>query len=217
MAELPLFAQMAREPIPGRVKTRLLPQLSPPEAAHLHALMVEHVCAVVCSSAPGISQLWVDGNPDAALFNRCRELGITEVLVQQGADLGQRMAHVCQQALKSHAGVILVGSDSPAIDEAYLASAICALEHADVTIGPALDGGYVLLGMRRFRAELFAGVHWGEDTVLAETLARVEELGWSCQLLEPLPDIDRPADLRFLPDTIRAALHSAAGRGAQPV
>jgi rSAM/selenodomain-associated transferase 1 len=215
MAEPTLFAQMAREPVPGRVKTRLIPRLSPAEAAQLHTLMVEHACEVMCNSAPGVSQLWVDGNPAAPLFERCREFGLSEVLVQQGADLGQRMAYVCQQALGRHAGVVLIGSDAPAIDAAYLASATAALERADVTLGPALDGGYVLLGMRRYSAELFAGIHWGEETVLADTLARVDALGWSCELLQPLPDIDRPADLRLLPDAIRATLPS--GPGAQPV
>ena len=61
-------------------------------------------------------------------------------------------------------------------------------------------------GLRRFRAELFEGIQWGEETVLAQTLARVKNLGWTCQLLQPLPDIDRPADLRLLPDTIKATL-----------
>lgn len=206
MLEPPVFAQMARQPIAGRVKTRLLPYLSPQQAALLHAAMVEHVCTVLCDNAPGVSELWIDGDPQAELFRRCINYGLTEVLVQPDGDLGQRMAHVCRRALAGQAGIILVGSDAPAIDALYLAAARAALEQVDVVIGPALDGGYVLLGMRRFSAGLFEGIHWGEDTVLAETLGILEELGWTYRLLQALPDIDRPEDLRFLPDTIRASV-----------
>ena len=210
MDERVLVAQLAREPVPGQVKTRLQPHLSALEAAQLHELMVEHVCAMLCSSAAGAIQLWVDGDPEAELFRRCRELGLSDVLVQQGGDLGQRMAHICEQGLLLHNAVILVGSDAPSIDNDYLNSAMGSLTEVDVVLGPALDGGYVLLGLRRFAPELFAGIHWGEHTVLVETLAVIDRLGWSYRLLDPLPDIDRPEDLRFLPDTIRAGLAGAA-------
>ncbi len=201
-----LLAQLAREPVPGLVKTRLQPHLSALQAAQLHELMVEHVCTMLCGSAAGTVQLWVDGDPEAALFRRCRTFGISDVLIQQGGDLGQRMAHICKQGLGEHDAVILVGSDAPSIDSDYLSSALDSLSEADVVLGPALDGGYVLLGLRRFAAELFEGIHWGEHTVLAETLAVLDRLGWSYRLQEPVPDIDRPEDLQFLPDAIRAAL-----------
>ena len=210
MDERVLVAQLAREPVPGQVKTRLQPHLSALEAAQLHELMVEHVCAMLCSSAAGAIQLWVDGDPEAELFRRCREFGLSDVRIQQGGDLGQRMAHICEQGLLAHKAVILVGSDAPSIDNDYLNSAMGSLTEVDVVLGPALDGGYVLLGLRRFVPELFAGIHWGEHTVLVETLAVIDRLGWSYHLLDPLPDIDRPEDLRFLPDTIRAGLAGAA-------
>jgi rSAM/selenodomain-associated transferase 1 len=207
MGEAPVFAQMARQPIPGRVKTRLLPYLSPQQAAQLHAAMVEHVCKVLCAHAAGRCQLWVDGDPQAELFRRCYDFGLSEVLVQPAGDLGQRMAHACQRGVSEQGAIVLVGSDSPAIDADYLAAAERALEQVDVVVGPALDGGYVLLGMRRFSAALFEGIAWGTGTVLAETLAVLQQLRWTYRLLSPLPDIDRPEDLRLLPDTIRASVH----------
>jgi uncharacterized protein len=202
----PVLAQLAREPVAGQVKTRLQPHLSAREAAQLHELMVEHVCTMLCNSAAGAIQLWVDGDPEAQLFRKCRELGVDDVLLQQGADLGERMAHICKQGLLEHRAVILVGSDAPSMDCEYLNSAVDSLTEVDVVVGPALDGGYVLLGLGRYSAALFEGIHWGEDTVLTETLAVIDRLGWSYRLLEPLQDIDRPQDLRFLPDTIKAAL-----------
>ncbi len=210
MDERVLVAQLAREPVPGLVKTRLQPHLSALAAAQLHQRMVEHVCAMLCSSAADTIELWVDGDPEAELFRRCREFGLSDVRIQQGADLGQRMAHICEQGLREHNAVILVGSDAPSIDSDYLSSAMRSLTAVDVVLGPALDGGYVLLGLRRFAPELFAGINWGEHTVLAETLAVIDRLGWSYSLPAALPDIDRPADLRFLPATIRAGLAGAA-------
>ena len=100
----------------------------------------------------------------------------------------------------------LVGSDAPSIDAGYLKAARHALAEVDCVLGPALDGGYVLFGLRRFVPELFTGISWGEDSVLEKTLEKLAALGWSYRLLETLADIDRPEDLRHLPDSLRAEL-----------
>ena len=190
-----LYAQMTREPVPGQVKTRLLSALSPAEAAALHRSMTEHCCRVLCSTG-AVVQLWVDGNADA--FAACASLGAT-VRRQPAGDLGQRMAFIVETGLRECAAVVLAGSDCPFIDGDYLRAAVAALKDNDAVLGPALDGGYVLLGLNRFSEDLFKGIEWGGAGVLRDTLKALDGLGWRYALLEPLRDIDRPEDLPHLP------------------
>jgi len=91
--------------------------------------------------------------------------------------------------------VLLVGSDCPELDAGYLASALAALDHAQVVLGPARDGGYVLIGARAVDRLWFAGVPWGSDQVFAATLDRLERTATPWRALPPLGDIDRPEDL----------------------
>jgi len=212
MAEGVLLAQLARAPVSGQVKTRLLPRLGAELATALHAAMVEHVCSTLCDSRCGTVELWVDGTLELPLFRRCLDRGATALRQQQGADLGQRMAWICEQGLGRFGAVILVGSDAPSIDPHYIADACAALERSELVLGPALDGGYVLIGMRRYTADIFVDMPWGTDRVLAETLARIGRLKKTVELLPPLPDIDRPEDLHHLPEQF-AGLLAAAGPG----
>lgn len=195
-----LIAQLAKQAIPGRVKTRLLPAMSAQAAADLHAAMVRHVCAELCASKLGDVQLWVDGDPGAPLFSDCLRLGVTEIRRQRGDDLGERMANITRQGLGSYTRVILVGSDAPTLDRAYLAEAVALLQRSEVVFGPALDGGYVLLGLTCFRRELFEDMPWGTDRVLETSIGRLRENATDFSLLTPLPDIDRPGDLAYLPE-----------------
>lgn len=129
-----------------------------------------------------------------------------DLRLQQGADLGSRMATALSTTLAtaretapgdSHA--LLIGSDCPGFDAAYLEAGFAALQTHDVVIGPATDGGYVLLGLARFDPALFADVPWSTGAVLETTRARIRSLGWRWCELAPLPDIDEPADLVHLP------------------
>lgn len=199
MAEFAI-AQLARAPEPGRVKTRMVPALSPQRAAQLHAAMVLYTCRRLCRAGP--LQLWVAGDEGAPVFADCLAAGAGKLCRQQGDDLGQRMAYVARQVLADHEKVILVGSDAPALDADYLEQARKALDASEVVFGPAADGGYVLLGLTRPVPELFSGIPWGTDRVLERSLESLERLGVTAVLLETLPDIDRPEDLRFLPDDL---------------
>lgn len=147
---------------------------------------------------------------------------------QEGADLGQRMAQAFAKHLlldQNAAGmevkgkevkdkefkykerksiVVLVGSDCPALDTNYIEQAINALDDnndqlADVVIGPADDGGYVLIAMNKAYLSLFDNIEWGSGRVFAQTLATVKQLGLRLTVLKSLADIDRPADLVLLP------------------
>jgi hypothetical protein len=113
------------------------------------------------------------------------------------------MAHIALRALDAGREVILVGSDAPSLDADYVRRAVGELASADAVFGPALDGGYVLLGLRVFCEALFTDMPWGTDRVLEVSLSRLEAAGFSYRLLDALPDIDRPEDLRYLPDDLR--------------
>jgi len=187
--------QFAREPVPGRVKTRLQPVLDAAGACELHSALLTHTARQLATVARCERELWVAGDPSHPVLVHAAALGGAAVRRQQGADLGERMQHALATALVGSARVVLVGSDCPGLDDAYVEAAFAALATADVVLGPALDGGYVLIGVRRVDALLFRDVDWSTSAVLAQTLARVDALGWRAALLEPRRDIDRPEDL----------------------
>ena len=116
--------------------------------------------------------------------------------MRKGDDLGDRMQYALASGLRRAAAVLLVGSDCPEIDAGYLRAATRALQHVDLVLGPALDGGFVLIGVRRPVSDgVFTNVRWGSETVLEETLNGAQAAGYSVQLLTALQDIDRPEDL----------------------
>lgn len=188
--------QFARAPVPGRVKTRMLSELSAEAACELHRELVLWTCGQLLQSHLGQVQLGVAGDSTDDLFLRCRKMGAAAVFEQQGVDLGERMLSALQDALQTSPRAILVGSDCPAISPAYLQQAMRALDTSDVVIGPADDGGFVLIGVTALHAAMFSGVVWGSAQVYAATTANLKALDMSWQALPALPDIDRPEDLR---------------------
>ena len=195
-----VLAQLAREPIPGRVKTRLTPFLSAGRAADLHAAMVRYIASRLGRTRA--LQLWVAGDCAADFFTDCQKLANISLHTQPPGDLGERMRHIVDQGLRHSGKVILVGSDAPGLDADFVNGAVEALEQVDAVLGPAEDGGYVLLGLARRCDRIFEGIPWGTELVLEQTLAALEEDGLSWKLLESLPDIDRPEDLRHLPEDL---------------
>lgn len=184
---------LARAPVPGRVKTRLIPALGQEGACDLQRLLLERALQLPME---GFSErfLWLDDAPDASLQALAEELGWT--LVEQPAgDLGERMRRIATLGLADSDAVILIGNDCPALDAGYLNNACAALQGQPVVIGPAEDGGYVLLGLRRITALLFSDIPWGTEQVLRMTRERLQQLDWGHHLLPELWDVDRPEDL----------------------
>lgn len=193
-----LLLQFARRPVPGRVKTRLMPPLSSREACAVHERLVRHCMAGLLSSSLGPVELWVDDQPDHPLFRQCLDQGAAGVRRQRGSDLGQRMYHALRWGLRRARKVILVGSDCPFIDASYLRRAERSLERHAIVLGPALDGGYVLFGCREAPpSALFRDMPWGGSQVLALTRERADRADLAVALLPALRDIDRPEDLAY--------------------
>ncbi len=193
-----LFIQFARSPVLGRVKTRLLTVLSPSQALALHLQLLRHTATTLLESGLGDVELWLSEESLHPDITALADKGLSALKVQSGQDLGQRMCAAIFSGLNRADKVVLVGSDCPGIDSNYLLAAIAELDNSNVVLGPASDGGYVLIAARRCCAEIFANVDWGSERVLQQSIENLETLKWSYSLLDVLDDIDRPEDLALL-------------------
>ncbi|MFZ0790141.1 MAG: TIGR04282 family arsenosugar biosynthesis glycosyltransferase [Chromatiaceae bacterium] len=209
----------AREPVPGEVKTRLIPALGAPGAARLYRILLERALSAAAAVPLVRLELWCAGTgaSQGICADLARRFGMRLRLQPQG-DLGARMALAFTKALSpgpDSASVpgpaVLIGSDCPGYHGAYIARAFEALSAGDggcdVVLGPATDGGYVLIGLRRPAPSLFTDMPWGTDRVLKRTRATLSELRLRWLELPPLADIDRPEDLAAYPDLAEGLRH----------
>lgn len=188
----------ARAPVPGQCKTRLIPALGTQGAAQLHERLVRRALAAACESQPASVELWCTPDASHPFFTACARDYPIGLQVQQGGDLGERMHAAFAHALNSHQRAVLIGADIPGIDAAYLRDAVTALDHAPAVFGPAEDGGYVLVGLKKADGKLFRNIDWGGPQVMAQTRERAAHLGWQVAELGTLWDLDRPEDLARL-------------------
>lgn len=187
---------MAKAPIPGLAKTRLIPSIGAHAAAVLQERLTECTVATAVAADIGRVTLWCTPDPSHPSF---RDLVVRLHVIlkpQPAGDLGARMLG----AMAASAGpTLVIGTDCPAFTAEHLRAAANALhDGTEVVLIPAEDGGYVLIGARSPHPELFAGMAWGTAMVLAETRARVKALGLSVVELPPLWDVDTENDLARL-------------------
>lgn len=188
---------LAHTPEPGLVKYRLIPTLGEDGACDLQRLLLEHALTSLPPSDFDSRILWLDGIPDEPLAELAVERGWS-LIEQPPGDLGERMRRIATLGLACSDAVILICNDCPILDGDYLDAARKALRACDVVVGPAEDGGFVLLGLRRVDPLLFAEIPWGCEEVLVQTCERLRQLGWAHLLLPELWDVDRPEDLQRL-------------------
>lgn len=193
-ARLILFT---RYPEPGRTKTRLIPTLGVHGAAALQRRMSEAIVEQMAEFAANypvrLEIRYTDGNQQA--MEAWLSNGIP-CLDQGEGDLGDRLLRAFAQAFAQGAqAVVVIGADCPGLTPALFAQAFSALARKDLVLGPAMDGGYYLIGLNRPAPALFAEIPWGSEEVLAATLKQAQGMHLSTHLLEPLADVDRPEDL----------------------
>lgn len=185
---------MAKLPVSGSPKTRLSGMLSREQRAILQAALIGDALA----KAQQVGTTYLAFTPTNASDEAANYIQ-TEVFPQEGADLGQRMAHAIEEvASRGHSPAIIIGTDCAYLSVNDLRQAAQQLKEVDVCLGPALDGGYYLIGTRHTDRRVFADVPWSSPLTLKVTIERLATLGLSYGLLRPLPDIDTPADLRAL-------------------
>lgn len=186
-----------RYPIPGKVKTRLIPIIGPLGAAELHRRLAEKSLATVLAS--GGSTIPVEFCYTGATSSQVRSwLGPQPVrlCLQKGRGLGERMRNALFEAIDRGAEqAVLVGTDIPHLTADHLEDAFDALNRSDLVLGPSHDGGYWLVGMRR-KADIFQGIQWGSANVLNQTLAAAQKHGLSFNCVQTLNDMDTEADLK---------------------
>ena len=189
----------ARAPVPGEVKTRLIPLLGAQAAADLYRQLLEHAVATACRSTFSTIELWCTPNPDHPVFEKLRKTYSVSLHPQLGTDLGVRMHTALREALSRSFFAAVIGTDSPSLTIDDVNEAYRALSSGyDAVLGPAEDGGYVLIGVRQVCESLFAGIIWGGDAVARETRARLQALNWRWHELPPRWDVDLPEDVERL-------------------
>lgn len=186
-----------RYPEPGTTKTRLIPALGPQGAADLQRCMTEHTLdrARELRSA---SQVTIEVRYAGGSQQQFKRWLGTDLLLspQGGGDLGDRMERAFREAFKTGVdSVVLVGTDCPEMKPAHLRNAFHGLGTVDLVLGPARDGGYYLIGLRRDAPDLFRGMPWGSEEVLERTLQVARAKRMQVELLDVLFDVDRPEDL----------------------
>ncbi len=181
-----------KAPRPGFVKTRLAAQLGPAAALAAYRTLV----ATLLHRLADLPAAELRFTPDDAAAEISGWLRPGWTAAPQGeGDLGQRLSAAFDAAFASGAErVVIIGSDCPDVSLCDLEFAGSALHHHDVVLGPATDGGYWLIGLRRRAPELFTAMPWSTDRVFAETRARCQRLNLRLQILRELTDIDEPAD-----------------------
>ena len=216
----------AKAPAPGRVKTRLIPALGAEGAARLAGRLLSHALKQALAADLGPVEICASPAPEHPDWQpwlpALRELGPRGSSVawsdQGEGDLGARLARSARGYLDAGEPVLLMGTDCPALTPQRLREAALALHRHAAALIPALDGGYVLLGLRAFayHPSLFTTMPWGTATVADLTQRRLRDLNWHVWVGEALPDVDVPADLAILPIELADAISCAGTRGTVP-
>jgi rSAM/selenodomain-associated transferase 1 len=191
----------AKPPRAGRVKTRLSPPLPPAEAAAVYEASLRDVIALAARER-GRVEVWHAGGARGERWF-AREFPHILLREQAAGDLGERLCDAFARSFADGAQrVVVIGSDAPTLPDPVLTSAFEDLGEADadVVVGPTLDGGYYLIGLRAVAwpraGRLFGGVPWSTDTVFQRTLERAHAAGLAVRVLPGWYDVDRPDDLR---------------------
>lgn len=191
-------AVLAKAPVPGLAKTRLIPALGAQGAARLQRRFTRMTLATALAARLGAVTLWCAPDAQHRFFRALRKCMGLATLVQTGGDLGARMQQVFE--VQCGAGpVLLIGTDCPVLDANHLRNAAAALLAGhDAVFYPAEDGGYVLVGLRAPQPALFSQMQWSTPSVMHQTAQRAQALGLRVKKFEPLWDVDLPSDLARL-------------------
>jgi uncharacterized protein len=186
-----------KAPIPGQVKTRLIPPLTGEQAVQLHCELVEKTLQTVTQKRLCEVQLWCSPTIDQPFFTTLAQQYSLDRQQQQGSDLGERMHHAFGLALARFNAAIIIGCDCPSLTSDDLGQALSQLTQGkSCVIAPAEDGGYVLIGLKQPQPELFVNMPWGTKAVLNTTRARLQTLALEHHELTTQWDLDRPNDLK---------------------
>jgi uncharacterized protein len=199
----------ARDPVEGKVKTRLNPFLDMPTTCELYSCFLSDSLTTICAVESADCFVGIYPSSTSGYFERLDSSLLVSTFVQEGKDLGDRMKNTFSARFaEGYEKVVIIGADSPTLPLAYIRQALSSKQ--DVVLGPSLDGGYYLIGMRQKLINLFDDISWGSHSVLEETRRKVESNGVSLELLPVWYDVDRSDDLIFLKTHL--SLMASAGK-----
>jgi uncharacterized protein len=201
----------AKEPIPGEVKTRLIPALGEYGACHLYRKFVNLMLTYYANTDYANFVIYCNSNKYSSLKHfKSYFSQYPNVKNQYGSNLGEKMYHAMAQELHifnenrnkdTTNKVILFGADCPFLTDTIMQQVITALDKNDLVFVPTIDGGYVLIAARKICPKIFDNITWSTSQVMSQTCQNLDNLGYRYQLLEPVSDIDEPNDLKKLSDS----------------
>ena len=185
----------ARDPVLGKVKTRLSPFLEDESILKLYTCFLKDSLDTIRQVENTDRFVGVAPSNESGFFTGILAPNI-QLFVQEGEQLGDKMRQAIQDRFaEGYERVVIIGSDSPSLPVSYIDRALNS--DKDLFLGPSTDGGYYLIGMREKMTEVFDGVTWGTQTVLRETFQRLIQKGVKLELLPVWYDVDSPEDLKF--------------------
>ena len=193
----------AKNPIPNQVKTRLLPGVSPEQAASLYRAFLMDWCETLAELS-NVDLVVAYTPPESLPDLQALIADDVNYIPQIGTDLGARLTSATQWASKNgYEKILLVGSDSPTLPLSYISQAISGLDSRDIVIGPSVDGGYYLIGFSSKNLNvivpfIFQEIAWSTAHVFRQTVERIHTIKATLKLLPPWYDVDTPEDLAFL-------------------
>lgn len=196
-----------KPPIPGKCKTRLIPHLGEEGAAKLQETLITKIINDLDLYQLCPVEIWQSETTDYFSQFILKYNKNIDIHTQTGVDLGVRMSNAFKDSLKRSSKILIIGSDCIEYSKEYLTSAIQSLKNHDVVLGPAYDGGYVLIGATSHYPGIFENICWGTNKVLSETVIKLRQYKISYTQLNPLHDIDTPADLVNIGEFVGKVLH----------
>lgn len=187
----------ARAPERGRVKTRLAAGIGADAALDVYCQLLEQTLRTVVTSQLAPIELHIDGDTQHPFVRSIANRADALIIAQQGSDLGERMYLALDKALQKYDRALVIGTDCPVMNEAYLENALHRLaEGKEVVVGPSEDGGYVLIGATRADKRVFNNINWGGNSVMQQTRDALCDAGIDFDELDVLWDVDHPEDYR---------------------
>jgi rSAM/selenodomain-associated transferase 1 len=183
-----------KNPELGKVKTRLAVTVGQQTALDVYLKLLDITCAV-SKSVSAVRYLYYSTE---IIESDIWENQLFEKRIQNGKDLGSRMSNAFEEILKFCNKAVIIGSDCPEMSSDIINSAFLALDRSDFVLGPSIDGGYYLIGMKQFEGSVFQNIAWSTDEVYSQTVLKINELGKTIYELPMLSDLDDFKDLNYL-------------------
>ena len=187
----------AKAPVPGQVKSRLIPHIGAAHATQLHRSMTTHTIKIATESDVCPVELWCSPDEGHEYFQELIHQFPITLFTQQGKDLGERMFNAAAHVLNRANEVVIIGSDCPQFTAKHLTDAFRLIgnDEIDAVVTPAYDGGYVLIGLNKVDQRLFDNISWGSSGVMQQTRNVLQDIGWRWEELPSLRDVDVEGDL----------------------